>query len=162
MTSEELFDEYYFHDCDVLNMILNDDTLNIWFILSADGNARDTEDKYWNLYVEFQFNNINNFSTTKFGYKITNKKREYLFKDCKFEEAWIDGKNSNDLNYIDLDKNGKIIMNIHSDTRPSCNVSFICNDIEVINEKLITDEELHKLYDQIENDDTPRIVLRNK
>jgi hypothetical protein len=38
------------------------------------------------------------------------------------------------------------------------NISFVCDDICVIEEKLITNEELDKLYDKIENDNAPRII----
>jgi hypothetical protein len=139
-------------------MVLNKDILTAYFILDAYGNNFDIKDNRCNLYIEFQFNDIQNFKTTKLGYIIISGKRKYLFKDCKYTEAWVDGKNSNELNNIYLDKNGKILMDIHSDFQHNYNISFICNNIEVIEKKLITDEELYKLYDKIENNSSPRIT----
>jgi hypothetical protein len=163
ITLNEFFSSYYFHDCNILDMHLCGDELTIIFILWMKYNVDkylDYEGGYY--YLKVKCLNISNLAAKKLSKikvkgKIAKGQKDYTEEECSLEEAWLDGK-QNDFEVIDQEGDNGILLYITAiDNSDTYIISFNCEDVQIIDEKLITDEELDKLYDEIENDDSPRI-----
>jgi hypothetical protein len=163
MTVDDLFCRYSFHDCNILDMLLNKNELTISFTLCGEYNIEEDgpDDKYF--YLKAKFVNLYNLNAQKISPikvkgKNTKNHIDYIEEECSLDEAWLDGKR-NDFQVIDQEGDNGILLQINAiDSSDTYFITFNCEDVQIIEKKLITDEELHKLYDEIENDDTPRII----
>jgi hypothetical protein len=159
MTISEFLKSFYFHDGFILDMRLCGKDLTIFFDLYPSD-----DDEPGSEYVVAKFVNVD-LKTYKQGYKIVKHKRKYVYRECKYEEAWIDGRNGNNVSctsgYDGKSNTNQFYIEVCSGVMHNCKyyyIEFTCDDVEILESKIITSEELESLYDKIYDDDSPRIT----
>jgi hypothetical protein len=168
MTVDEFFSSYCFHDCDIIDMRLCGNELTISFDMFAEYNVdKDVDYRDTQFYLKAKFINVSDLTAKKLSTINTKCKKskgqnDYTEEECSLKEAWVSLK-QNFLNYIEQYCGNGIMLGITAGNFvDDFIITFNCEDVLVVETKLITDEELATIKKQIENDDTPKIVLRNK
>jgi hypothetical protein len=162
MTVEEFFNEFDFHDGDIIDMRLEKETLTVLFLTVAGYNCDESVPNRDELalYLKVQFHNVADLQTYLLDYKIVNSKKKYIKDICDKKEAWTVSGNGKFLYSIEQNSLNGVIIDIKEASKREnyYEISFICDDVEILEQKTMTEEACKLLCNEIEKDDSPRIL----
>ena len=160
MTLTQLEYIYNFHDCDVFTPFeINGDFVTVTFDLAKHLQYDDLKARYgdslknkeYNLIVRVKFSNCLNLSAREWQYrtsKTTKKEQKCNEKTIPIEQF------DTDMDFISLailDKN-KICFTFEKNSKPQklSEIQFVCQDIDIIEEKILTASEYNELWQKFE------------
>ena len=156
MTLQELEYTYNFHDCDVfVPFEIDGDSIIVIFDLAKHLQYEPLKSRYGdllkikdnNLIVRAKFTNCLNIQVNEWEYCISkNTKREE-----KRNEKTISMENfDSDMDFISLtvfDENKiSFVFEKHENRQKLSRIQFICNDVDIVEEKIYTASEYDELW----------------
>lgn len=160
MTLKQLEYAYHFHDCDVFTPFeINEDCITVTFDLAKHLQYDELKSRYGdllqikdnNLIVKVRFSNCLNLQVTEWEYRISKTtKREEKYN----EKTILPQQFDSDMDFISLavlDEN-KICFTFEKYGKPQkfSKIQFICQDIDIIEEKIYTASEYDTLWENFE------------
>jgi hypothetical protein len=159
MTSEEFFNSFSAKGCVILKMFFNKNTLVVYFA-SESHEDDDREDVV--LCSEVTFHNIENFQTFKRTHKIVFGKKKFNYEKGNPSSAWVDENCDNLFKLIKRKKDGTIEFHIVTDKKKKYIISFTCEDIDVVNKKIVGFDNISDYYEKLVKNNSSEIHYRKQ